>query len=117
MPLDETNWSQTETETKPDVFSLESLIAWLETQPPEKTYDWMGNACNGGCLLDHYLFAFGYPMHLPFGPPDENYQRLATLNGTMLHRRMDYIVAQATPHTYGDALSRARALLASRPQE
>lgn len=113
MPLDSTNWSQAETETKPDVFSLEGLIAWLETQPPAKTYDWLGNACNGGCLLDNYLFAFGYPMHTPHGPPDVNYQRLATLNGTMPYPRMDYIVAEAKPHTYGAALSRARALLAS----
>lgn len=44
-------------ETKPaDVFSLESLIAWLEKQPAQRTYDY----CDaGGCLIGQYLKAKG----------------------------------------------------------
>ena len=35
MPLDDRNW----VETKPEVFSLADLVAWLETQDPTTEYD------------------------------------------------------------------------------
>lgn len=43
---------------KPDVFSLESLIAWLEKQPADKEY-FYSNPYN--CLLCQYFEANGYP--------------------------------------------------------
>ncbi|MEH2501198.1 hypothetical protein V1290_000009 [Bradyrhizobium sp. AZCC 1578] len=44
-------------EVKADPFSLESLIAWLEKQPADKTYDY---GCNGHCLLAQYFTAMGF---------------------------------------------------------
>lgn len=52
MPLDCTNF----VETKPDVFSLDGLIAWLEMQPAAKPYVFMGN-CN--CMVAQYLKSHG----------------------------------------------------------
>lgn len=102
MPLDQTNWKQ-DTETKPDVFSLEGLIAWLEKQPEETTYVW--HNCRGGCLIGMYFTALGIQNKI-FRPayadlfyprfPDGSYHR----------------VCMTTPWTFGAALSRARALLA-----
>jgi hypothetical protein len=42
---------------KPDVFSLESLISWLEKRPADKAYDYTD--CRG-CLLAQYFTAMGY---------------------------------------------------------
>lgn len=107
MPLDSTNWSQTETETKPDVFSLEGLIAWLETQPPETEYNFMD--CNGGCLIGQYLLANG----------QENFRKwhdvpppLCAVAGQSACKD-DGSPAGEEGLTFGAALSRARALLAS----
>lgn len=55
MPFDGKNF----TETKPDVFSLEGLIAWLEKQPARKRYCYHDN---GGCLLHRYFAASGLPV-------------------------------------------------------
>jgi hypothetical protein len=41
-----------------DIFSVGSLTAWLETQPPEQKYDYMDN-CN--CLAAQYFRAMGKP--------------------------------------------------------
>jgi len=46
-----------ETETKADPFSLDSLIAWLETKAPNEQYDY---GCNGHCLLAQYLTHLGH---------------------------------------------------------
>lgn len=106
MPLDQTNWNQ-ETETKPDVFSLEGLIAWLETQPPEMTYRYVD--VQGGCLIGLYASGMGFPLHNPdrrspldFGGLHSYFSRLGILGS----------LAVPFPQTLGAALSRARALLA-----
>jgi hypothetical protein len=44
-------------ETKPDVFSLQGLIAWLEKQPADKEYCYTSN---GHCLIAQYLTHHGY---------------------------------------------------------
>jgi hypothetical protein len=44
-------------ETKPDVFSLEGLIAWLETQNPETKYEYTSPT---DCVLCRYFRAHGY---------------------------------------------------------
>ncbi len=96
------------TETKPDVFSLESLIAWLETKNPTAKYDYCDPL---NCLLCQYFRASGlkvnsvalnflwrngssrgqpFPeilMHVSSGPEDAEYW------------------------TFGAALKRARAVL------
>ena len=40
-----------------DVFSLESLIAWLEKQPTDGRYCYINN---GRCLLSQYFRAMGF---------------------------------------------------------
>lgn len=40
-----------------EVLSLESLIAWLEKQPADGTYDFM---CCGECLLAQYFTSCGF---------------------------------------------------------
>lgn len=96
MPFDGKNF----TETKPDVFSLEGLIAWLEKQPAETTYNWLDMPCNGGCLIHRYLVAQGQS-------PTNDYGRFAECAGG---RDADTKVAMREPYTYGAALERARAL-------
>lgn len=44
---------------KVDPLSLGGLIAWLEMQPANKTYDWLD--CSGQCLIDQYGAAVGLP--------------------------------------------------------
>lgn len=43
-----TNWAKTHN----DVFSLESLIAWLEKQPSRENYDFF---CQGACMLGQWI--------------------------------------------------------------
>lgn len=100
MPFDQTE----------NVFSATSLLGWLETQPPEVTYDYCD--CGGGCLLDTYLDHCGIPV----GDDDlggKNYYRLANI---MLNEQgnIDWLVACEFPRTYGAAAARLRSLLAQR---
>lgn len=96
------------TEAKPDVFSLEGLIAWLEKQSPANSYCFFNN---GGCLLHQYFTASavdidwvgGYTYTLkgqPSEPLPEPFEDISA----------DY------PHTFGAALERARAALLRLPQ-
>jgi len=79
-----------------DVFSLESLIAWLETKDPAAHYDF--NNCEGACLLDQYADAMGLPD--VFG----RYSRLnEAFDYSSGHR-----IAVERPRTFGAALARAR---------
>lgn len=91
--------------TKPDVFSLEGLIAWLETQDPATEYCYHKN---GDCLLHRYFRNNGIAMPVGHG-----------VGGTFIHtadfRRIDLseelaAVPRCEPHTYAAALDRARAL-------
>lgn len=95
------------TETKPEVFSLEGLVAWLETQNPATIYAfWQSSKCGGGCLLHRYLVASG--KH-----PDDDYAEIAWLVVRDDLELQDE-VARPTPWTYGAALDRARKLFAAR---
>lgn len=97
-----------EGETKPGVFSLEGLIAWLRTQEPAKEYDYL--ACDGTCLLDAYLIAHGATTDDDGGADYKNfYQPLANIS--VGDDSIEGAVACATPYTYGAALQRAEALL------
>ena len=97
MPLDQQGF---EIETKPDVFSLEGLIAWLELQPPLTAYDFLD--CGGQCLIGRYLIATTGKMWREHGLP-------------WGHLPFDLrMVAVGRGHTYGAALDRARELLANR---
>lgn len=99
MPFDQTNWKQ-DTEAKPDVFSLEGLIAWLERQPQETSYDFSEAST---CLLTRW--------HSEFGSGLEE-SGLSYTSGICVLSGWASEVAAISPWTYGAALSRARALLA-----
>ena len=93
MPFDSKDF----VETKPDVFSLEGLIAWLEKQDPTTEYDY--DDCDGHCLIAQYLADHGYRWgHNHYGRFLTGEDRTA--------------VAARFPETFGAALERARKLLA-----
>ncbi len=46
-----------ETTTKPDIYALETLIAWLEKMPAEMEYCYLSNRA---CLVAQYLQAKGF---------------------------------------------------------
>ena len=85
--------------TKPDVFSLDSLIAWLRTQPGETFYDWHSN----DCLLCRYLIAQGVEPGRPANTYSWSYSRMAVATKSLA-------AAFYGKTTYAAALSRALAL-------
>lgn len=101
MPFD----GDLEAFTKPDVFSLRGLIAWLETQDPATEYKF--EDCNGGCLIGQYLMALTGKMWRDHGLTwaDFDFGPYAALGN----------VAVEYPHTFAGALTRARALLGETP--
>lgn len=83
---------------KGDAYSLESVIAWLETQPDNTPYNW--NCTKGGCLIGLYAAATGiafFDCHNALFDSGELY------------------FACEEPRTFGAALDRARKVLAARP--
>lgn len=76
---------------KPSVFSLESLIAWLEQQPAAKRYDWI--CSNGGCLFGKYSRA----KRIDFSDCHHEF-----------YLRDELHIASEHPWTFGAALDRAR---------
>lgn len=109
--LYDTRWDRTE--TKPDVFSLESLIAWLQKQPWNGKYEYSN--CRE-CLLTQYFLAMGYQnveiddlslrhdggkIALP-----SLFNAIALDKSEIFHRPGDY------RWTFGAALDRARKALA-----
>lgn len=89
------------TETKPDVFSLENLIVWLEKQPADKVYCY---ADNGNCLLGQYFIAHGHTDVAVGG-------ETVWLGDAKSHTLPDSFrkLAVYWPRTFGAALKRARA--------
>jgi hypothetical protein len=81
-------------EVKADPFTLESLIAWLETKDPSETYNW--HDCNGRCLLAQYV----------------SERDLITTRWESAYMKISpsirYKVAEPLPNTFGAALERAR---------
>lgn len=89
-------------QTKPAPRSLESLIAWLETQPPETTYDY----CKPGtCLVAQWLIASGEPQF-----------KLTSFQVSDLFDGYgdDVVGTFRAEMTFGAALERARALTGAR---
>ena len=74
-----------------DVFSLDSLIAWLETMPADISYKW--DCVRGGCLIGIYADAAGINFH--------------DCHSAIFDRGQLYIAGHE-PHTFGAALARAR---------
>jgi hypothetical protein len=92
------------TTTKPDVFSLESLVAWLEKQPASKTYCYVDG---GNCLIHQYLAAAGIPVLVVWSHGDYcevgSHDRKSTSDSF-------WQVSKGYPRNFGAALERARAL-------
>ena len=80
-----------------DVFTLDSLISWLETQPPEGSYDWLDV---NGCLVCLYLQACGYER--PSAHPGLTQSSIRDWGP-----RGYYKIARNRPWTFGAALERA----------
>lgn len=96
---------QTHVGTKPDVFSLESLIAWLEKQPGDNVYCYDDA---GHCLHAQYFTAKRL-----------NWSSLGNvcvlIDGGYRDLPASFqMTAQQRPHTFGAALDRARKALAER---
>jgi hypothetical protein len=93
---------------KPDVFSLDGLIAWLEKQPAKTRYDWTD--CGGDCLIGHYFIAMGLGKDRPHHYHRVFYQERPENEHDGSYSR----VCGVRPFTYGAALSRARKIAETR---
>ncbi len=105
--LYDTRW-----DAKIDPFTLEALIAWLETRPKEEIYCWQAV---GSCLLGQYAShidptAYFYPSIGSGGLYkyiiDGQLRDLAPFGG----------IAYGEPRTFGAALERARFMASGRYQ-
>jgi hypothetical protein len=96
-------WDKSEVKTDP--LTLESLVAWLETMPARKCYDFMD--CSGKCLYGQYMTAHGISWE----------ESGASSYGFAPKERDEFCslvyekVAGLWPYTFGAALTRARAAL------
>jgi hypothetical protein len=93
---------------KPDILSLEGLVAWLEKMPAKRAYDYRN--CEGRCLYGQYMASHGVEWKrsgasCPGLAPKE-YDRFCAL----VYRE----VADEGPWTFGAALTRARKVLEQR---
>ena len=97
-------------EPKHDPFTLESLVAWLEKMPGDEVYCYTDS---GRCLLSQYFSEMlGRPVSITnsYWRFEESFQRLP------LPKRFDDIAVGeglSDGWTFGAALTRARAALAS----
>jgi hypothetical protein len=98
----------TKTETKTDLLALDSLIAWLEKQPANRTYCYTDN---GHCLIGQYLEqTLGEPVSV--GPLEYQTRALLGTEADIRLPRSWNHVASVWPHNFGAALERARQLVA-----
>lgn len=113
MPLDSTDWDgqPSDHETKPDVFSLAGLIAWLKTQDPATEYCFIdGTGEIGGCLWHRYFMARGFKNVYVFSggvcADDTNWtfpgNSSPYASGTVVNQ-----IGSGHPRTFGAALKRA----------
>ena len=98
-----------EATTKPAVFSLDGLVAWLETMPADKRYNY--EDCSGECLYGQYMTVHGIPWkesgHFHFDDAPE----------TLPAKFCDLVYAKVAcfmPHTFGAALERAGSVMQRR---
>lgn len=96
-------------EQETDVFSLPSLIAWLEKQPGEMRYNW--HSCNA-CLFYAYLVAHQKTGKTPWSEFGDRIKPGMDLFASVVSSIKTYwAIAAVQPFTYGAALLRARAAL------
>lgn len=91
-----------EVETKPakaNPFDLKQFVGWLEAQPADKAYEWCGH-----CLIEQYMVHLGFrPYHCYTAENDAGHSIYFCLTQGG--------IAYLEPHTFGAALTRARAML------
>jgi hypothetical protein len=92
-------------ETKADPYKLQSLISWLEMKPATGEYNWRDV---DGCLLCQYLQEVTGAVR----PAVEN-GGFGSWTITDWGDGGYFGICGVEPHTFGAALSRARALLAA----
>ena len=97
-----TNWAKTHN----DVFSLESLITWLEKQPAAGAYDYSSTK---NCLLCQYFRACGIVVD----GAGADYVRSSFDEADYHHHNFNEI-AVSGEWTFGAALNRARLAIAER---
>jgi len=85
------------------IFSLENLIAWLERQPADMSYNWASFDDCPGCLITQYL----HSHRLKFR---DGYPRICHELGG----RIVLAISARYPWTFGAALERACAILEKR---
>lgn len=92
-----------QTEKKAAPLAIGTLIAWLERQDPQTTYCYVES---GSCLLAQYFEGVGFGRvtvcrgGVWYGPKFEH---------QISPPDLFHDLAQARPHTFGAALTRARA--------
>lgn len=87
---------------KRDTFTLQGLIAWLETKPPEQSYQYKSHY---SCMLAQYFTAKG------FESVDMSSATFDHRGGTEFVPVEIDSVAVHLPHTFGAALERAMVAL------
>ena len=106
-----------------EVGTLESLVAWLETQDPNTTYchssnqycvfcQWLSAVAGGKAVYD----AYHRIMHRAAIRCDDLRVGDYYVNGRRYHlgEEMEMRVARTAPYTFGAALERARVLMGKR---
>jgi hypothetical protein len=96
-----------EVQTKPDVFSLENLIAWLEKRPAHLDYDFY---CSGQCLIGQWMRSIDPGVSEP--PFSGSFVYIVDGKEIDLEDRYSDL-AVSEPWTFGAALDRARKALVS----
>ena len=90
-----------------NIFSLEGLISWLETQPPETEFLY----CNtSDCLNARYLRARGIEL-ASYNAMGATHFTTADGKDHDLPEELDLVANDCGPQTYGAALRYARELL------
>jgi len=90
----------------PAPFTLESLIAWLETMPPQESYRF--ECTDGSCLIGQYSTAHGQGR-LPYYQQTEAFANAWGGEPDGLRISHAERLAVSEPWTFGAALTRARA--------
>jgi hypothetical protein len=101
---------ETQTETKPDLFSVAGLIAWLETKDPATTYCYEEA---GACLLTQYFRENGFP-EFHCGTDYGYWYSKEHKDGTLPQHFNDIALGRMDgpyKHTFGAALARARKVI------
>lgn len=88
---------------KPDVMAMESLVRWLETQPPRAAYNYFDHT---NCLVAQYLMDNGYQQVFCYAMGNFTHSENMYRDN---HYPMEFDdVAVHEPRTFGGALQRAK---------